>query len=63
MPVGRMRPRYFRSGAISDSSPSSGFSAAKMTRNGAPFQGAIGEASNASPGSSWHVAVGAWASG
>ena len=30
------------SGAISESSPSSGFSAAKMTRNGAPFHGAIG---------------------
>jgi hypothetical protein len=31
------------SGAISESSPSSGFSAAKMTRRGAPFHGAIGE--------------------
>src|SRR6185436_8088784 len=31
------------SGAISESSPSSGFSAASMTRNGAPLQGAIGD--------------------
>ena len=31
------------SGAISESSPSSGFSAAKTTRNGAPFHGATGE--------------------
>src|SRR6185312_7061395 len=31
------------SGAISDSSPSSGFSAAKTTRKGAPFHGAIGD--------------------
>src|SRR5271154_3347472 len=30
------------SGAISDSSPASGFSAATMTRNGAPFHGAVG---------------------
>ena len=30
-------------GAISESSPSSGFSAAKRTRKGAPFHGAIGE--------------------
>ena len=49
----------FPSGAISESSPSSGFSAAKMTRKGAPFHGAIGEASMASPGSSWQVAIGA----
>ena len=33
----------FPSGAISESSPSSGSSAAKTTRKGAPFQGAIGE--------------------
>src|SRR5256885_7370862 len=31
------------SGAISESSPSSGFSAAKTTRKGAPFHGASGE--------------------
>src|SRR5215211_7142420 len=47
-------------GAISESSPSSGFSAAKMTRNGAPFHGAIGEgrtassaASSQTPGRPW----------
>src|SRR5262249_60600120 len=33
----------FPSGAISESSPSTGSSAAKTTRKGAPFQGAIGE--------------------
>jgi hypothetical protein len=49
----------FPFGAISESSPSSGFSAAKITRNGAPYQGAMGEASMASPGSSWQVAIGA----
>ena len=38
------------SGAISDSSPSSGFSAANTTRNGAPLQGATGEDRTASLG-------------
>ena len=48
------------SGAISESSPSSGFSAAKMTRKGAPFHGATGEgrtaisaASSQVPGEPW----------
>ena len=36
------------SGAISESSPPSGFSAAKTTRKGAPFHGAIGEGKTAS---------------
>src|SRR5271169_4162516 len=36
------------SGAISESSASSGFSAAKTTRKGAPFHGAIGEGKTAS---------------
>ena len=40
------------SGAISESSPSSGFSAAKTTRKGAPFQGAIGEGRTASSAAS-----------
>src|SRR4029078_3642724 len=35
------------SGAIRDNSPSSGFSELKMTRRGAPFHGATGEASTA----------------
>src|SRR3984957_20035427 len=35
------------SGAISENSPSSGFSAAKMTRKGAPFHGATGEGKTA----------------
>src|SRR6266849_3727705 len=42
----------FPSGAISESSPSSGFSAAKMTRKGAPFHGAIGEGKTASSAAS-----------
>ena len=36
-------------GAINESSPSIGFSAAKTTRKGAPFHGAIGDVSTASP--------------
>ena len=46
----------FPSGAISENSPSSGFSAAKMTRRGAPFHGAIGEAKTASSAASSQVA-------
>src|SRR6185436_376168 len=37
------------SGPISDSSPSSGFSAAKMTRSGAPFHGITGDGRTESP--------------
>src|SRR5258708_36518929 len=37
------------SGPISDSSPSSGFSAAKMTRSGAPFHGVTGDGSTVRP--------------
>src|SRR6202045_3245158 len=40
------------SGAISESSPSSGFSAARITRKGAPFQGASGEGRTASSAAS-----------
>src|ERR1051326_3689231 len=40
------------SGAISESSPSSGFSAAKTMRKGAPFHGAIGEGKTASSAAS-----------
>src|SRR5712691_723827 len=40
------------SGAISESSPSIGFSAAKTTRKGAPFHGAIGEGKTASSAAS-----------
>src|SRR6202040_4419985 len=40
------------SGAISESSPSSGFSAARTTRKGAPFHGAIGEGKTASSAAS-----------
>src|SRR6266852_5020476 len=40
------------SGAISESSPSSGFSAAKTTRKGAPFHGATGEGKTASSAAS-----------
>ena len=43
------------SGAISESSPSSGFSAAKMTRRGAPFHGATGEGRTASSAASSQV--------
>src|SRR5229473_2517337 len=40
------------SGATSESSPSSGFSAARTTRKGAPFHGAIGEGKTASSAAS-----------
>src|ERR1700720_3043759 len=40
------------SGAISESSPSSGFSAVRITRKGAPFQGASGEGRTASSAAS-----------
>ena len=50
-------------GAISESSPSSGFSAANTTRKGAPFHGAMGEASMVSPTSSLQVSIGACGSG
>jgi len=43
------------SGAISDSSPSSGFSAANTTRSGAPFHGASGEDKTASSAASSQV--------
>ena len=49
----------FPFGAISDSSPSSGFSAANTTRKAAPFHGAMGEASMMSPTSSLQVSIGA----
>ena len=49
------------SGAISESSPSSGFSAAKMTRNGAPFHGVTGEGRTASSAASSQVPTGPWA--
>src|SRR5712692_1207110 len=48
-------------GAISESSPSSGFSAAKTTRKGAPFHGAIGEGKTASPAASSQLPSGPWA--
>jgi len=48
-------------GAISENSPSSGFSAAKMTRNGAPFHGATGDGKTASSAASSHLAAGPWA--
>src|ERR1700730_16803466 len=40
------------SGAISESSPSSGFSAARITRRGAPFHGASGDGRTASSAAS-----------
>src|SRR5262245_23646652 len=49
-------------GASSESSPSSGFSTATITRNGAPFHGATGEGSTASPTASSQVLADAWAS-
>src|ERR1700680_4262265 len=49
------------SGAISESSPASGVSAAKMTRKGAPFHGAIGEGKTASSAASSHMPDGACA--
>jgi len=45
-------------GAISENSPSSGFSAAMMTRNGAPFQGATGEGRTATSGASSQLLAG-----
>src|SRR5262249_6777511 len=48
-------------GASSDSSPASGFSAAKMTRSGAPFHGAIGDGSTAISAASSQLAACAWA--
>jgi hypothetical protein len=44
------------SGAISESSPSSGFSATTSTRKGAPVHGAIGEGKTASSDVSTQVA-------
>ena len=49
------------SGAISESSPSSGFSAAKTTRKGAPFHGAIGEGRTASSDASSQLPGEPWA--
>ena len=49
------------SGAISESSPSSGFSAAKTTRKGAPFHGTIGEGRTASSAASSQVPGEPWA--
>src|SRR4029077_9901493 len=49
------------SGAIRESSPSSGFSAAKTTRNGARFHGAIGEGKTASSAASSQAPDGACA--
>jgi len=40
------------SGPTSESSPSSGFSTAKMTRKGAPFHGTSGEGKTASSAAS-----------
>src|SRR5262245_19473685 len=45
------------SGAISESSPSSGFSAATMTRKGAPFHGVIGEGRTASSAASSQLRI------
>src|SRR5271169_2451558 len=54
----------FPSGAISESSPSSGFSTATTMRKGAPFHGAIGEVRTASSAASSQLPGGpfAWAS-
>src|SRR5450830_109109 len=49
------------SGAISESSPSSGFSAAKTTRKGTPFHGAIGEGRTASSAASSQAPDAPWA--
>src|SRR5262252_8075482 len=43
-------------GAISESSPASGFSTAKITRSGAPFQGASGDGSTATSAASSQLA-------
>src|SRR5215218_9986138 len=49
------------SGAISESSPSSGFSAVKRTRKGAPFHGATGDGKTASSAASSQPLDGPWA--
>src|SRR5947199_746460 len=49
------------SGPISDNSPSSGFSAAKMTRSGAPFHGVTGDGSTARPAASSPALPDPWA--
>ncbi len=49
------------SGAISENSPCSGFSAAKMTRSGAPFHGASGDGSTPSWAASSQLEPGACA--
>jgi hypothetical protein len=49
------------SGAISESSPSSGFSTAKTTRNGAPFHGEIGEGRTTRPAASSQAFDEPWA--
>src|ERR1700722_6580088 len=49
------------SGAISESSPRIGFSAAKMTRSGAPFHGASGDGRTASGAASSQLEPGACA--
>jgi hypothetical protein len=46
------------SGAISESSPSSGLSEEKMTRKGAPFHGAIGDGKIATSAASSQVPSG-----
>src|SRR5512140_612760 len=48
-------------GAISDSSPSIGFSEATTTRSGAPFQGDSGEGSTVTSAASSQLAAGPWA--
>src|SRR5277367_3260662 len=49
------------SGAISESSPSTGFSATTRTRSGAPFQGASGDGRTAKSGPSSQPLAGLWA--
>src|SRR5581483_3540910 len=49
------------SGAISDSSPSSGFSAATSTRSGMPFQGANGAGRTVMSFASLQALAGVWA--
>src|SRR5215831_14240062 len=49
------------SGAISASSPASGFSAATMTRKGAPFHGTMGEGKTAIPAASSQAPEAPWA--
>jgi hypothetical protein len=48
-------------GATSESSPSSGFSTAKMTRKGAPFHGATGDGKTAISAAPSQLPDGAWA--